>query len=140
MDYMGASGAAFNLALGDLSYATGQEPVWCDFVKAHAGPTFPFELIAGNHDADNAPAHIQNFVQCLPDRIGGLVGTYGQEYYFDYLGLARVIALVPNLKFGGGLVSYAKGSPHYTFAAQAIDNARAKGLPWVIVAMHEPCQ
>jgi hypothetical protein len=126
--------------LGDLSYAGAPESAWCDFVKAHVGPTFPFELIAGNHDADNAPAHIQNFTPCLPDRIGGVVGTYGKEYYFDYLGLARVISLVPNLRLDGQLISYAKGTPHAAFVAQAIDDARTKGLPWVIVAMHEPCQ
>src|SRR5581483_8465355 len=54
LDGIAASGAQFNLALGDLSYAnpnTFPETSWCSYVRARVGDSFPFELIAGNHDA-----------------------------------------------------------------------------------------
>ncbi len=83
---MARTGAAFNLlALGDLSYSgIGTESAWCDYVKSKVGPTFPFQLIAGNHEEDGGEDdHSDNFAACLADRIG-VTGTYDKQYYFDY--------------------------------------------------------
>lgn len=133
----------FFLHLGDLSYSTtpGTETAWCDWVKSYVGTTYPYQLLAGNHE-DNDPVLIDNFAQCLPDRLAS-VGTYGKEYYFDYPAmspLARFILLSPGLNFtNGGIYYYTKGSPHLQWAIDAIDGARASGIKWVIVGTHMPC-
>jgi len=48
------------------------------------GSSFPVELVSGNHEDDGPDGQIAKFAACLPDRIGGISGTYGKEYYFDY--------------------------------------------------------
>jgi hypothetical protein len=137
---IGRSGAALHLALGDLSYDTNPESAWCDYVKANVGAAFPFELISGNHEMDGGGnGRIDNFAACLPDRLGGVVGTYGKQYYVDYQGLARFILISPNLKLDGAVYAYTPGSARYAWLSGAIDDARAKNIPWVIVGMHEPC-
>ena len=136
----------------DLSYANlTPESSWCDYVQSHVGSTFPFELIAGNHDSagSDQEGYIDNFAACLPDRLGGVRGTYGKEHYFDYPAstpIARFILISPNLCFyvsgqSGSTTcySYAAGTSHYTWLANTIDAARAAGIPWVIVGMHETC-
>ena len=73
----GGAGGAFHLALGDFSYGQLSESAWCDFVKARVGAAFPFELVAGNHDADGSgDGHIDHFRVCLPHRLGPLTGAY----------------------------------------------------------------
>src|SRR5437867_8182499 len=74
---------SFFLAGGDLSYNTtaGTEGAWCNFVKSYVGSQFPFELLAGDQE-DNDAVRIGNFAACLPDKLGGK-GAYGKEYYFD---------------------------------------------------------
>lgn len=136
-----SAGANFNLALGDLSYGSyAPESAWCNYVQSKVGTSFPFQLGAGNHDMDAQPTgYINNFVACLPNRIGNLTGSYGKQYYFDYNNLARVIFVSPNLTLDGELYSYTVGSPRYTWLANAIDGARALNLPWVIVGMHKNC-
>jgi hypothetical protein len=145
---LGSSGLSFYLALGDLSYTSiGEEKLWCNIVKSYMGSNFPFELVSGFHDdgleaPPNDSGLIDNFVNCLPDRIG-VTGVYGKEYYFDYPSvspLARIMMISPALNFtNGGYYSYAQGSQHYQWLSDRIDGARASGIPWVIVAMHKPC-
>lgn len=139
------TGSSFNLALGDLSYGSLRpETAWCNYVKARVGDTFPFQLVAGNHE-DDTPAgyNIDKFALCLPNRIGNITGTYAREYYFDYppaSPLARVILISPNLTFlNEGRYSYSAGSAHYNWVASAIDGARAARIPWIIVGMHRNC-
>ncbi len=136
-----ASGAAFHLTLGDLSYgANGEEALWCNYVQSKVGATFPFQLISGNHDADNSgDGHIDNFAACLPDRIGNLNGAYGKEYYFDYQNLARFISISPSLTLNGQTYAYNVGTARYNWLVSAIDGARAANIPWVIVGMHKNC-
>ena len=85
---------------------------------------------------------IDTFSQCLPDRLSA-TGTYGKEYYFNYPStnpIARFIMISPGLTFtNGGSYSYAAGTAHYNWVANAIDNARSAGIKWVIVGMHLPC-
>ena len=135
------SGAAFQLTIGDLSYGTyAPESAWCSYVQSKVGATFPFELVGGNHEMDgSSQGHINNFAQCLPDRIGNVTGVYGKEYYFDYENLARVIFISPNLKLDGETYSYNNGTARQTWLVNAIDGARSANIPWVIVAMHKNC-
>lgn len=138
----------FLFSLGDLSYGTlSPERAWCDYVKAHVGATYPVECVAGNHDARSAVGHgvIDNFVadDCLPNRMPGVTGEYGKHYYFDYPAaapLARFIAISPAITFdNGGYFDYAFGAARYDWTAAAIDQARAAGIPWVIVGTHRNC-
>src|SRR5712691_1981557 len=145
LDLIAKSSSQFHLVLGDLSYSEiTPESSWCSYVQSHVGSTFPFELVSGNHEdgVENQDGLIDNYVQCLPDRLGA-VGTYGKEYYFDYPAsspIARFIMISPGLNFtNGGYYSYAAGSSHYSWVASTIDSARAAGIKWIIVGMHKVC-
>lgn len=132
-----------HLALGDLSYgAAGSEQAWCDLVTSRAGVDLPFQLISGNHESDGKSGHIDRFADCLPNRLPGMVGQYGRQYYVDVPRdgpLARFIMISPALTFDDGAWSYEKGSPRYRWTENAIDTARDSGVPWVVVGMHKPC-
>lgn len=134
----------FHLALGDLSYGTPKpESAWCSYVQSNLLYATPFELLAGNHDdhdqGNGKGGNIDNFAACLPDNLGLAQGAYGKEYYFDYGGLARFILISPNLTFDGSKYDYTVGSFHYETVKNLIDDARAQGLKWVVVGMHENC-
>ncbi|HEU4356088.1 MAG TPA: DNRLRE domain-containing protein, partial [Actinomycetota bacterium] len=145
-----ASPAEFFLALGDLEYdAQSPDSAWCDYVTSHLptkGPTFPFELISGNHEQQGAAdGYILEFAACLPDRLGAVVepgSTYGADYYIDYPAAAplmRVISIVPNLTVADTTYSFDPGSPHRDWLIEAIRSARADGIPWVAVGLHYHC-
>ncbi len=147
-------------AVGDFQYNKNPETIWCQMVKDNInigagklvgdqfGETYPFELITGDHEdgADNNDGLIQNFVKCLPDRIGMKVGPNGifgyGDYYIDYPPTnpnTRIIALAPLMQFPypPGTFTFAKGDVHYNWASQTIDDARAKGIKWIVVMNHE---
>jgi PKD repeat protein len=140
---MAATSPDLALALGDLSYGvTGQEQAWCDAVTARFGAGFPFELIAGNHESNGQNGNINDFSACLPNQLPGLVGTYGRQYYVDVpkaAPLVRFVMVSPGLPFSDGIWSYAVGSPRYQWTSDAIDGARSRNIPWVVVGLHEPC-
>jgi hypothetical protein len=138
----------FFLSLGDLSYGTiAPERAWCDYVKEHIGADYPFAIVSGSHEAHLKydDGLIDNFIaaDCLPNRLPGVVGDYGKEFYLDYPAaapLARLIAISPNIDFThGGVFRYALGSTRWAWTEAAIDDARARGIPWVIVATHRNC-
>jgi hypothetical protein len=139
------SGSQLFWAMGDFSYSqVTPESAWCDFVHARLGANFPAELVTGNHEDDGPDGLIGNFASCLPDRTGGVQGTYPNEYYVDYPPanpLVRFVMISPglNLNANGTAWSYKQGTAHYTWTANAIDSARAAGIPWVVVGMHEYC-
>lgn len=132
-----------HFALGDFSYTAGvPEQDWCDFVTARTGAGFPFELVSGNHESNGQNGYINNFSACLPNQLPGVVGTYGRQYYVDVPQqdpLARFIVISPGIPFEAGNLNYAPGSSNYTWTSNAIDSARASGIPWVVVGMHTPC-
>jgi PKD repeat protein len=132
-----------NLALGDLSYGvTGAEQAWCDYVKARVGEGFPFQLLAGNHESNGQNGNINDFSACLPNQLPGLVGTYGRQYYVDVPQvdpLVRYVMISPSLTFPDGTWSYNVGTPRYEWTRAAIDQARTRNIPWVVVGMHKPC-
>jgi hypothetical protein len=144
------SPAEFYLAVGDLDYDdTPTDAAWCDFVTSHLptkGATFPFELVTGNHEDQNgSDGYIMNHAACLPDRMASTIGpgsVYGAEYSFDYpvaQPLMRVIMISPELLIENISYEYRAGDPHYQWVAHRIDEARASGIPWVVVGMHHPC-
>jgi hypothetical protein len=143
LDGIGAAAPDLHLGLGDYSYGgPGSESSWCSYVKSHVGATLPFELVAGNHESNGLDGQIENFASCLPNRLPGLVGTYGRQWYVDVPADApvmRIVMISPNLRFPDGVWSYAAGTAHYSWTAAAIDGARAAGIPWVVVGFHEPC-
>src|SRR5579884_1688638 len=130
------SGANFHLALGDFSYNTAVTAAqWSSFVIGLLPANFPFEIIPGDHDVSQLAAYATN----LPDHIGNISGKYAQEYYFDYphaTPLARFIMLSPGILSG---YNYTLGGSDYNWVATAIDNARAAGIPWVMVGMYQDC-
>src|SRR3712207_6203652 len=101
LDLIAHSGASFNLALGDLSYRDAPESDWCAYVHSRVGKTFPFQVVAGNHEDDfGEDGHITEFAACLPDRMNS-IGDYPEEYYFGYQDLARFIMISPDLTIEG---------------------------------------
>ena len=133
-------GLQFHLALGDLSYDDRKpESAWCDYIQSALGVDFPFQLVAGNHEDDRRrDGFIRDFAACLPDRMGS-VGDYSTEYYFDVSGIVRVILISADIQVEGEDYQYAPGNPHYQWLAEAIDDARARGIPWVVVGTHKAC-
>lgn len=141
-----ASGSQMFFPLGDLSYSqVTPESAWCNFVRARLGASFPAEMLTGNHEDNDGPDGLwSNFAACLPDQTGVVQGAYGTEYYFDYpptAPLVRFVMISPGLDLNanGTNWSYAQGTSHYNWTANAIDGARAAGIPWVVVGMHEYC-
>lgn len=133
----------FTLAVGDLSYdEDGPEERWCGFVTERVGTAYPFELVAGNHEENGPDGDIDRFVQCLPNRLPGIVGEYGREWYVDQPAVdpvVRVVMISPSLDFGDGKWSYDAGTPHHAWVRDAVTRARDAGVPWVVVGMHKPC-
>jgi hypothetical protein len=131
------------LALGDLSYGTtGAEKQWCDYVTERLGEGYPFEVVAGNHESDGLNGNIHAFASCLPNELPDLVGSYGTQYYVDVPAkdpLVRFVMISPGLDFPDGEWNYRQGSSRYDWTARAIDSAREKAIPWVVVGMHMPC-
>jgi hypothetical protein len=140
------SGSQFYLALGDMDYDEVQpDSAWCEYMLAGLptlGPTFPLQLIVGNHEAQNGEdGYIMNHAACLPDRMGS-TGVYAAEYYFDYPSdspLMRVILIGANTTVENVNYQYTAGSAHYNWLSSAIDDARLAGIPWVVVGMHKVC-
>jgi Calcineurin-like phosphoesterase len=139
-----ATGADAFFAIGDFSYnEVTPESAWCDFVKSRVGSSYPFELLAGNHEDNGPDGLVSNYATCLPDRLG-VQGDYPREYYVDYPAnnpLVRFVMISPQLTFppGASPWSYGAGTAHYNWTASAIDGARSAGIPWVVVGMHMYC-
>jgi len=147
------SGVNFTLALGDLLYnlpTTQQQQLsWCNNFKAST-PGGNLEILAGNHETfeDNMTSgggSINKFVLYCPFTLGPFAGTYGLQYYFDYPAvapLARFIMIDPSIWMGNTTSSremYGNGSPAQQWVAAQINDARALGIPWIIVATHKDC-
>lgn len=158
LDKIAAAKPDLHLAIGDLSY--GQltpESAWCAYIRTHVGSALPFEILAGNHEDHDPymdsgkrdyPGDIDKFAACMPNLIktssGGsaVTGKYAKEYYFDYppaAPLARFINISAALTIDGSVWNYRTGNTHYNWLVSAIDSARAKGIPWIIVNNHIAC-
>ena len=139
-----SSGTDVMFGIGDFSYnGSSSEPSWCSFVSSLVGSTFPFQLLAGNHESYPRDGYYKNYNACLPDRLG-VTGSYGQEYYVDYPAsapLVRFVMISPNLSYDSSSASawsYRAGTSHYTWTKNAIKAGKDRGL-WVVVGMHMYC-
>lgn len=149
-----SSGTSFFLALGDMDYDMswtdslgrtyngGNDADFCRFVTDRLGTSYPFELVAGNHESQGGPdGYILNHAACLPDRLGS-TGVYAAEYYFDYptvAPLVRVVMIAAGLTVDNIAYDYWAGNARYLWLSGVIDQARAQGIPWVVVGMHKNC-
>ena len=139
-----AQNVNFQLAVGDLAYSTVEQS-WCNYWKNTAFYN-NILIVAGNHDSgESSSGNINTYAQYCPYTLSSpSVGTYAKQYYFDYpqtSPIARFIMISPGL--GGSYIgfdtNYAVGHQGYTFTQNAIDDARAKGVKWVVVGMHKNC-
>lgn len=133
---------SFLLALGDLAYGDATEPAWCRFVQSRVGRTYPVQLVSGNHESAGRDGFIDRFTRCLPNRLPGVTGRYGYQWYVDVPAsdpVARIVMISPGLRYPNGTWRYSKGKPRYRWAQRAIRSARAAGIGWVVVGMHQPC-
>ncbi len=133
----------FAIALGDLAYTTAEQS-WCGVWKS----IFPnVVLISGNHDSgESSSGNINNYVTYCPYplNLSPMTGTYGKQFYYDWPAqnpTTRFILVSAGL--GGSYIgfdtNYSSGHPGYIFTQNAIDDARAKGIKWVIVGQHKNC-
>ncbi|WP_235012979.1 metallophosphoesterase [Arthrobacter sp. SLBN-100] len=132
----------FSLALGDLSYRAGAEEEFCAMVTEKLGTDFPYQLATGNHESNGKDGNITNFVQCLPNRLPGLQGEYGKQWYVDVpreKPLVRLIVVSPGIPFPEGVLDYSADSERGRWTESAIDGAHNSNIPWTVVAMHTPC-
>jgi Calcineurin-like phosphoesterase len=136
------SESSFYLAMGDLSYQAGGEQEWCTTFKTSFNDV---ELIAGNHDSGESPGgHIDNYRIYCPYTLAtsSLVGDYGKQYYFDYpqdgTPSTRFIMITPGVK-GTLNIDYTRNGEGYAFTKNAIDDARERGIKWIVIGMHKNC-
>lgn len=132
-----------NLALGDFTYEAGIEQSFCDMVTGSLGPDFPYQLVTGNHESGGRDGDIENFVRCLPNRLPGVDGVYGTQWRVDVPEsnpVVRFVMVSPGIDFRDGKpLDYSKGSERWRWTVDAIDGAKARQIPWTVVAMHVPC-
>ena len=139
------SPAEFFLALGDLDYdETGSDAAWCDFVRDRLptkGEEFPFQLLAGNHEADTGKdGRVRRHAACLPDRLG-VEGTYAAQYAFSYPAqdpVARFVLVSPRLTVDGHTYDYRRGTTDRAWLVDQLRSAREAGQ-WLVVGMHLMC-
>ncbi len=137
---MAAGQLNFIVPVGDFSYSY-DAATWSTAVRNAFPNGFPVQIIAGNHDNNIGVAP---FIAGLPNHMSTIstdsLTYYGEQYYFDYP------IQSPYMRFV--LLGQDEGSPSYTYpagsvnlnwATAAIDGARTKNIPWVVVGMHKNC-
>jgi hypothetical protein len=131
-----------NLALGDFSYEAGIEEQFCDMVTGKLGTELPYQLVTGNHESDGHEGDIENFIRCLPNKLPGMQGEYGTQWYADVPEkdpVVRFVMVSPGIDFRNGLLDYSNGSDRWRWTTDALDAAKSQGIPWTVVGMHVPC-
>ncbi len=132
-----------NLALGDFTYKAGIERQFCDLVSGKLGSGFPYEVVTGNHESDGRDGDIANIVQCLPNKLPGLQGEYGTQWFVDVPErdpVVRIVMVSPGINFRGGKpLDYSRDSERWRWTTEALDGARSRNIPWTVVGMHAPC-
>ena len=134
---IGASDVQWVAHLGDMAYQSGAgiEQQWCNYVKARVSQ--PFQLVPGNHEAQNGDGLFSNYAACLPSRLG-INGDYGRGQWWVDSGPVRYIGISPNIALPSGTRQYAAGSSERAWLDSVIQQGKAAGQ-WVIVGMHIPC-
>jgi hypothetical protein len=143
LDTIAGLAPELNLALGDFSYQAGLEQEFCDMVTGKLGADFPYQVVTGNHESDGHDGDIANIVKCLPNRLPGLQGEYGTQWYVDYPEqnpLVRIIMVSPGIDFhDGNPLDYSANCERWRWTADALDGAGSQRIPWTVVGMHTPC-
>lgn len=126
----------FMIALGDLTQSSAGEERWCGYWRERLTSTILF-ILPGNHDTN-----VDRYVRYCGNPAGArLAGLYPWQYRFDYppaAPIARFIMVSPGLGSRAPIpTDYSAGTPGFTFVAGAIDEARARGLKWIVVSMHK---
>ena len=133
---------AFLITLGDLSYTVDGERAWCQYWQDLSFKNLL--LLAGNHDTgESLGGNIDKYLKhCGNPFDKRIVGTYTRQYYLDYpfeAPFARFILITPGIggDTGGLDTDYREGSAGFKFTAAAIDEARTRGIKWIVVGMHK---
>jgi hypothetical protein len=126
----------FMIALGDLTQKSGGERAWCKYWLDRLTSS-RLLIVPGNHDTD-----IDRYVRYCGHPFRAIVtGRYPWQYYFDYPAAtptARFIMVSPGLGRRAPIpTDYSAGTPGFAFVATAIDDARVKGIEWIVVSMHK---
>jgi hypothetical protein len=112
-------------------------------VTGRLGADFPYQVVTGNHESDGHDGDIANIVKCLPNKLPGLQGEYGTQWYADYpeqKPLVRFIMVSPGIEFhDGNTLDYSPNSERWKWTADALDGAKSRNIPWTVVGMHTPC-
>ena len=134
---IGTSDIAWVAHLGDMAYQSGAgiEQQWCNYVKSRVSQ--PFQLVPGNHEAQNGDGLFANYAACLPSRLG-INGTYERGQWWVDSGPVRYIGISPNIALPQGNRQYAAGSSERAWLDTTIQQGKAAGQ-WIIVGMHIPC-
>jgi hypothetical protein len=127
----------FFIALGDLTQSSTGEEGWCRYWNDYYLTFARLLIVPGNHDTD-----VRRYVQyCGSPFQAAITGAYPWQYSFDYpqaTPIARFITVSPGLDSRAPIpTDYRAGTPGFTFVADAIDEARDKGLHWIVVSMHK---
>src|SRR6476659_1969100 len=117
LDTVNGLHSELNLALGDFSYEAGREQEFCDLVTGKLGGDCPYQVVTGNHESDGHDGDIANIVKCLPNKVPGLQGEYGVQWYADYPErdpLVRFIMVSPGIEFhDGNTLDYSPNSERW---------------------------
>lgn len=112
-------------------------------VTGTLGQELPYQLITGNHESNGSDGDIENFARFLPNKLPGLQGTYGTQWYVDVpqqQPIVRFVMVSPGIDFRGGEpLDYSRDSERWGWTVDAIDGAKSAGIPWTVVGMHAPC-
>jgi hypothetical protein len=127
----------FFIALGDLTQSSAGEEAWCRYWNDYYLTFTRLLIVPGNHDAD-----IGRYVQYCGSPFQAMItGAYPWQYYFDYpreTPIARFITVSPSIGSRAPIpTDYRAGTPGFRFVADAIDDARMRGLKWIVVTMHK---
>jgi hypothetical protein len=139
VDAVKAANVSFMLALGDLAYEE-KEAWWCDQWRTRGALT-DLVIAAGNHDVDeDCCGNLQNYIESCPRSLT-VEGEPGVQYYLDYPvsnPIARLLVITPGVRgFIDSYNTYQRGDPGYVWLENSIDDARARNIRWIIVAMHK---
>ncbi len=128
----------FMVLLGDLSYDT-READWCNFWRTTGYDKLV--LLSGNHDSgESRGGDIAKYITHCRAPSTTVTGWYGKQYFFDFPAtapFARFIMVSPGVEELGIDERYDSGRPGFTFTENAINEARTRGIKWIVVGMHK---
>ena len=134
----------FHAALGDMSYGTtGAEEAWCNRGQGRRRRGLPVRAGLGQ-PREQRPERQHQRLLGLPAQPAARAARHLRPAVLRRRARqrARWCATSPSApasRSPTGTLTYAAGTPQYTWTSAAIDGARAAGIPWVVVGNHTPC-